>query len=126
MGGGVIPAAYGEHAPGRGTLTAVPEDRPAALRRATAALMGLAPLTGELAGRFVSAGHELALVGGPVRDAFLGREPDFSPVDHQGLWEANFPGLENLARLDKARGISLTPAKSGTDGFYFVALQRKV
>lgn len=59
-------------------------------------------------------------------DAFLGREPDFSPVDHQGLWEANFPGLENLARIDKARGISLTPAKSGTDGFYFVALQRKV
>jgi poly(A) polymerase len=30
-------------------------------------------VTGELAGRFVSAGHELSLVGGPVRDAFLGR-----------------------------------------------------
>ena len=58
-------------------------------------------------------------------DAFLGREPDFSPVDHQGLWEANFPGQEDLARIDKARGISLTPAKSGTDGFYFAALQRK-
>jgi poly(A) polymerase len=27
-----------------------------------------------LAGRFADAGHELALVGGPVRDAFLGRE----------------------------------------------------
>src|SRR6187455_2523790 len=27
-----------------------------------------------LAGAFAAAGHELALVGGPVRDAFLGRE----------------------------------------------------
>ncbi len=73
MGGGVIAAGYGERAAGRGTLTAVPEDRPAALRRATAAIVGLAPVTGELAGRFVAAGHELSLVGGPVRDAFLGR-----------------------------------------------------
>ena len=73
MGGGVIASAYGEHAPPRGTLTAVPEDRPAALRRATAALSALLPLTGELGQRFVSAGHELSLVGGPVRDALLGR-----------------------------------------------------
>jgi poly(A) polymerase len=58
-------------------LTAVPEDRPAALRRATAALAELAPLTDELGRRFAAAGHELALVGGPVRDAFLGRRsPD--------------------------------------------------
>ena len=73
VGGGVIGPGYGEQEACRGTLTAVPEDRPAALRRATAALTGLAPVTGELAGRFVSAGHELSLVGGPVRDAFLGR-----------------------------------------------------
>jgi poly(A) polymerase len=32
-----------------------------------------APEIEVLAGRFAQAGHELALVGGPVRDAFLGR-----------------------------------------------------
>jgi 16S rRNA (cytosine967-C5)-methyltransferase len=59
-------------------------------------------------------------------DAFLGREPGFAPVDHQSLWEVNFPGRGDLARIDKTLGISLTPAKSGTDGFYFAALSRKV
>jgi len=35
------------------------------------------PLLTELGSRFVDAGHEIALVGGPVRDAFLGRvSPD--------------------------------------------------
>lgn len=58
-------------------------------------------------------------------DAFLGREPAFAPLDHQGLWQEHFPGREDLARIDKARGISLTPARSGTDGFYVAALQRK-
>ncbi|NYG54150.1 poly(A) polymerase [Nocardioides perillae] len=33
----------------------------------------LAPLLDELGGRFTTAGEELALVGGPVRDAMLGR-----------------------------------------------------
>ncbi|WP_336924167.1 CCA tRNA nucleotidyltransferase [Aquipuribacter sp. SD81] len=51
----------------------MPEDRPAALRRATAAIARLAPQLGDLGSRFAAAGHELALVGGPVRDAFLGR-----------------------------------------------------
>ncbi len=42
-------------------------------RRALATLAQLAPDAVELGRRFASAGHELALVGGPVRDAFLGR-----------------------------------------------------
>ncbi len=55
----------------------VPESLDAARRRAAAAFARLAPLTGELGERYVAAGHELALVGGPVRDAFLGRSsPD--------------------------------------------------
>ena len=55
----------------------MPEDRPTALRRATAAFAALAEQTGDLGSRFAAAGHELALVGGPVRDAFLGRtSPD--------------------------------------------------
>ena len=58
-------------------------------------------------------------------DAFLAREPSFVPVDHQGLWGGHFPGREGLAMIDKDRGISLTPARSGTDGFYFAALQKQ-
>jgi poly(A) polymerase len=42
-------------------------------RRAVSALAQLAPDALELGRRFAAAGHELALVGGPVRDAFLGR-----------------------------------------------------
>nr|WP_273944566.1 CCA tRNA nucleotidyltransferase [Kutzneria chonburiensis] len=36
-------------------------------------LLRLAPVTEELAARFAEAGHRLYLVGGPVRDAMLGR-----------------------------------------------------
>jgi poly(A) polymerase len=47
------------------------------LRAAVAALAPQLDLLTELGRRFESAGHELALVGGPVRDAFLGRtSPD--------------------------------------------------
>ncbi|MCB7135781.1 CCA tRNA nucleotidyltransferase [Cellulosimicrobium marinum] len=49
---------------------------PAALelqRRALAVLTEMAPAAIELGETFRAAGHELALVGGPVRDAFLGR-----------------------------------------------------
>jgi len=42
-------------------------------RRALSVLAGLAPEALELGSAFAAAGHELALVGGPVRDAFLGR-----------------------------------------------------
>ncbi|MBO1751157.1 CCA tRNA nucleotidyltransferase [Actinotalea sp. BY-33] len=42
-------------------------------RRALQVLADLAPAALELGEVFAAAGHELALVGGPVRDAFLGR-----------------------------------------------------
>ncbi|QTE31662.1 CCA tRNA nucleotidyltransferase [Pengzhenrongella sicca] len=42
-------------------------------RRALEVLTSLAPAALELGEAFRAAGHELALVGGPVRDAFLGR-----------------------------------------------------
>jgi poly(A) polymerase len=45
----------------------------AAQRRAVAELVRIWPIADELAHRFVAAGHELHLVGGPVRDALLGR-----------------------------------------------------
>jgi poly(A) polymerase len=44
------------------------------VQRAVAAeLERIAPVIDELGARFADAGHELALVGGPVRDAMLGR-----------------------------------------------------
>ena len=50
-----------------------PGERPALLRAAVARLAPVIPVGQELGERFAAAGHELALVGGPVRDAFLGR-----------------------------------------------------
>ena len=45
----------------------------ALLRQAVAHLAPVLPLLTDLGERFAAAGHDLALVGGPVRDAFLGR-----------------------------------------------------
>src|SRR5262245_1997316 len=42
-------------------------------RRAVTELLRLAPVAGELGARFHAAGHRVALVGGSVRDALLGR-----------------------------------------------------
>ena len=47
-----------------------------AQRRAVAELLRVSPVADELGGRFAKAGHELHLVGGPVRDALLGRVHD--------------------------------------------------
>lgn len=44
-----------------------------AQRSAVAALVRISPVVDELASRFAAAGYELALVGGSVRDALLGR-----------------------------------------------------
>jgi poly(A) polymerase len=57
----------------------------AAQRRAVAELIRIAPVIDDLATRFVEAGHRLALVGGPVRDALLGRlgnDLDFTTDAH--------------------------------------------
>jgi poly(A) polymerase len=53
--------------------TSEPAGLAALQRRAAAVLADLAPEALELGRAFAAAGHELALVGGPVRDAFLGR-----------------------------------------------------
>jgi len=45
-------------------------------QRALAELLRVAPIADELGRRFAAAGHELYLVGGPVRDALLGRLGD--------------------------------------------------
>lgn len=42
-------------------------------RQAVQSLLQIAPVVDELGARFATAGHEIALVGGPVRDILLGR-----------------------------------------------------
>jgi poly(A) polymerase len=55
---------------------AVPNDLTPERLAAISELLGrAAPLADDLGHRFAAAGHELALVGGPVRDALLGRPP---------------------------------------------------
>lgn len=56
--------------------------------------------------------------------AFVERSPEFSPIDHEATWNERFPGKQDFARIDAARGITLTPARSGTDGFFFCMLSR--
>ncbi|MER8377228.1 RsmB/NOP family class I SAM-dependent RNA methyltransferase [Mesorhizobium sp. M1406] len=56
--------------------------------------------------------------------AFRDRNSGFVPVDHRALWDGRFPGHAAAARIGAKRDISLSPALSGTDGFYFCALRR--
>jgi 16S rRNA (cytosine967-C5)-methyltransferase len=56
--------------------------------------------------------------------AFRDRDGSFVPLDHGRLWNDHFPGHETAVRIAPAGGISLSPARSGTDGFYFCALRR--
>lgn len=86
----------------------------------------------DTAGRYVKRGGLLAYVtcsvfeeenGGQV-SAFLKRSGDFVPVDHRELWSARLPGHDAVARFGENGGISLSPALTGTDGFYFCALRR--
>jgi 16S rRNA (cytosine967-C5)-methyltransferase len=57
--------------------------------------------------------------------AFQERNGDFAPVDHGALWQERFPGKAAAMRIQATEGILLSPARSGTDGFFFSALQRK-
>ncbi|MFZ0322757.1 MAG: CCA tRNA nucleotidyltransferase [Actinomycetes bacterium] len=50
-----------------------PENAAALQRRAVTELVRVSPVADDLGRRFAAAGHELALVGGSVRDALLGR-----------------------------------------------------
>jgi poly(A) polymerase len=58
-----------------GLVPQTPQDELTEARRAaTARLIPLQPLLADLGSRFARAGRRLALVGGPVRDALLGRD----------------------------------------------------
>src|ERR1700743_1183125 len=77
----------------KATLSADQSKAAAALLRANTS-----PTVAELGELFTRAGHELALVGGPVRDVFLGGRPkDLDPT----------PGAV------PARGLGITPGGGG-------------
>lgn len=84
----------------------------------------------DIAAAYVKPGGLLAYVtcsvfrqeNGEQVQAFLGRTPGFAPEDHAKLWNRHFPGHEDRAGI--GTDISLSPARTGTDGFYFCALRR--
>lgn len=65
-----------------------------------------------------------AAENGAQLDAFAMANEDFAPVDHEALWRDRFPGMAALVRAKSTRGITLSPARSGTDGFFFGAMRR--
>jgi poly(A) polymerase len=71
-----------------------------AQRKAVASLLQIAPVIDELGERFVAAGHEIALVGGPVRDALLGRldEPGRGSYDLDFTTSARPDAIEKVVR----------------------------
>ncbi len=75
------------------------------------------PLFTKLGNRFAEAGHELALVGGPVRDAFLGRKaPDLdfaSTATPDEILEIIKPIVD--AHWDIGREFGTIGARIGTD-----------
>lgn len=86
----------------------------------------------EAARRYVRPGGRLVYVTcsvfeqentGRIR-SFLASNPDFAPVDHAALFETCLPGKSASARIDPATGIGLSPARSGTDGFYVAVMTR--
>jgi poly(A) polymerase len=67
----------------------------AAQQSAVRQLLAVSPVVGELGQRFEAAGHELALVGGPVRDALmdrLGVDWDFATSAHPDVTEKLLEG----------------------------------
>ncbi|MFD7153266.1 CCA tRNA nucleotidyltransferase [Kribbella sp. NPDC059898] len=77
-------------------------------RRAVQALLELAPVVDELGSRFAAAGHEIALVGGPVRDILLGRgskDLDFTTSAHPDVIERLLSGwADHVWDIGKAFG----------------------
>jgi poly(A) polymerase len=72
-------------------LVSSAQPSPGLLRQAVAHLAPVVPLLTDLGERFAAAGHDLALVGGPVRDAFLGRvatDLDFTTSARPDVTEA--------------------------------------
>ncbi|SFZ81721.1 16S rRNA (cytosine967-C5)-methyltransferase [Devosia enhydra] len=84
------------------------------------------------AARFVKPGGSLAYItcsvlpdeNGAQAQAFLARHPEFRVVPGHGLWHKAFGGSGARARFTAEGGILLTPATTGTDGFYIARFER--
>jgi len=84
----------------------------------------------DTASRYVRPGGRLAYITCSVFEeenagqsaAFLARSPQFRAVNYAALWQKRFPAAQ--AHPSLGGGISLTPATTGTDGFYFACLER--
>ncbi|KQZ68931.1 CCA tRNA nucleotidyltransferase [Nocardioides sp. Root151] len=75
----------------------------------------IAPLIDDLGARFRDAGHELALVGGPVRDAMLGRlqnDLDFTTSAHPDVTEKLVKGWAD-ALWDMGRDFGTIGCRKG-------------
>ncbi|SKA31484.1 RsmB/NOP family class I SAM-dependent RNA methyltransferase [Consotaella salsifontis] len=60
--------------------------------------------------------------------AFLERHPDFAVLDAQALWRESLPDAApayHAVAAGEGRALMLTPLRSGTDGFFFAALERR-
>ncbi len=98
----VVPAPARGHLPL--SLVSSPQPPAALLQQAVAHLAPVVPLLTELGELFNAEGHELALVGGPVRDAFLGRS--------RRTWTS--PPVRPLSRPSASSPDGATP--TGTSG----------
>jgi 16S rRNA (cytosine967-C5)-methyltransferase len=86
----------------------------------------------EDARRFVKPGGRLAYITCSVFSeenadqiaAFLDRNGDFRTIDHRALWNARHPDHPDAALIDPKAGIVLTPARTGTDGFFCSVIER--
>lgn len=86
----------------------------------------------DAASQFVKPGGRLAYItcsifdeeNGRQVEAFLQRNPAFGLADHEALWRARFPDADAPVRIHQ-EGITLTPATTGTDGFFFAMLERR-
>jgi 16S rRNA (cytosine967-C5)-methyltransferase len=86
----------------------------------------------DAAARYVKPGGRLAYITCSVFvdenadqiSAFRERAPRFSPVDHLELWRRTFDAPADIASIDPAGGIGLSPLRTGADGFYVAVLTR--
>lgn len=86
----------------------------------------------EEAARYVKPGGTLAYItcsilpqeNGRQVTAFLAAHPDFTIVPGSSLWHGTI-GTGGRAIFTPEGGLQLTPATTGTDGFYFAALQKR-
>lgn len=56
-------------------------------------------------------------------EAFLAENPEFAANDSESLWQERFGETTHKVRLD-ANGIVLSPARTGTDGFFLSVMTR--